>query len=386
MKENKENKDLKAEQIKIISEIDQLKVIANNHYLMKKYVEAIKISNKIIDLATKAGLNSIIKEQENFINDLKKMIERDTVIKMIIEDLDRLQIKYKKLLELKEIEKANDLVENFRNNYSDLISLDEIPRVKSFLEEHDNSWREYLERQGNLKKQLDSLEIQFISYYKTNNLKLAKETLFKAKPLLDLLQENILEAKWKRYAIDLLKKQKIEDLNRKVNKTIEKVNSLVEDYKFTDARRLLTKLIKNIEEKNFPKLIKQLKIKLKVITDAEEKYKILNEELEKYISEFNDKLAKQNFKDAMENCTQIIKIARFIGKLEIASNYSIIMEDLKSKIRKLNLLNALGDKIKKLNQEALKLIESEEFKPALDKFKIIKKNLKEFIYPKRIHD
>ncbi|MHA1197349.1 MAG: hypothetical protein ACTSRH_16965, partial [Promethearchaeota archaeon] len=254
MKENKENKDLKAEQIKIISEIDQLKVIANNHYLMKKYVEAIKISNKIIDLATKAGLNSIIKEQENFINDLKKMIERDTVIKMIIEDLDRLQIKYKKLLELKEIEKANDLVENFRNNYSDLISLDEIPRVKSFLEEHDNSWREYLERQGNLKKQLDSLEIQFVSYYKTNNLKLAKETLFKAKPLLDLLQENILEAKWKRYAIDLLKKQKIEDLNRKVNKTIEKVNSLVEDYKFTDARRLLTKLIKNIEEKNFPKL------------------------------------------------------------------------------------------------------------------------------------
>jgi hypothetical protein len=50
------------EQIRIISEIDQLKVKANNHFLMKKYYEAIKTSEIILNLAKKAELLSILKD------------------------------------------------------------------------------------------------------------------------------------------------------------------------------------------------------------------------------------------------------------------------------------------------------------------------------------
>ena len=61
------NPESQSEKIQIISDIDQLKVVANNHFLMKKYYDAIKVSELILELARKANLPSIIREQEKFV-------------------------------------------------------------------------------------------------------------------------------------------------------------------------------------------------------------------------------------------------------------------------------------------------------------------------------
>ena len=115
--------------IVILSKIDELKVIANNHYLMGKFDEAIKIAEEIMDKAEEAKLYSIVREEGEFIADL-----------------------YKKVKE-------------------------------------NNKFIEIEKQQNTLKKQLEPLEIQFNSYISTNNITLAEETLEQAKTLLKKLKD-----------------------------------------------------------------------------------------------------------------------------------------------------------------------------------------------------
>jgi len=115
--------------IVVLSKIDELKVIANNHYLMGKFDDAIKIAEEIMEIAEDAKLYSIVREEGEFIADLyKKVKENNKII---------------------EIEK----------------------------------------QQNTLKKQLEPLEIQFNSYISTNNITLAEETLEQAKTLLKKLKD-----------------------------------------------------------------------------------------------------------------------------------------------------------------------------------------------------
>ena len=73
---------------KTVSEqIDNLKKIRHAHYARKKYEKAIDISNKIIDLATKENLISVVKEEEKFISLMKEKIDAKTSEKKILESL-----------------------------------------------------------------------------------------------------------------------------------------------------------------------------------------------------------------------------------------------------------------------------------------------------------
>ncbi len=54
-------------QIKAISSIDDMKIIANNHYIVAEYTEAIQTATEILEFATKENLTDHMKEQEEFI-------------------------------------------------------------------------------------------------------------------------------------------------------------------------------------------------------------------------------------------------------------------------------------------------------------------------------
>ena len=115
--------------IVVLSKIDELRVIANNHYLMSKFDDAIKIAEEIMNLAEEAKLYSIVREEGEFIADI-----------------------YKKVKE-------------------------------------NNKFIEIEKQQNALKKKLEPLEIQFNSYIITNNITLAEETLEQAKTLLKKLKD-----------------------------------------------------------------------------------------------------------------------------------------------------------------------------------------------------
>ncbi len=54
-------------QIKAISNIDDMKITANNHYIVAEYDKAIQVATQILDFAKKENLIDHMKEQEEFI-------------------------------------------------------------------------------------------------------------------------------------------------------------------------------------------------------------------------------------------------------------------------------------------------------------------------------
>ena len=113
MNEMNSNREIQSEKIQIISEIDQLKVVANNHFIMKKYYEAIKVSELILKLARKANLVSIIKEQEKFVFKVRRLID-DGKLGFINEDFQELKNSYNNLIKNENLENAHILLENFK--------------------------------------------------------------------------------------------------------------------------------------------------------------------------------------------------------------------------------------------------------------------------------
>jgi len=73
---------------KTISEqIENLKKLRHANYARKKYEKAIDVSNKIIELATKENLISVVKEEEKFISLMKDKISAKTSGRKILETL-----------------------------------------------------------------------------------------------------------------------------------------------------------------------------------------------------------------------------------------------------------------------------------------------------------
>ncbi len=73
---------------KTISEqIENLKKIRHAHYARKKYEKSIEVSNKIINLATKENLISVVKEEKKFISLMKDKINAKTSKMKMLETL-----------------------------------------------------------------------------------------------------------------------------------------------------------------------------------------------------------------------------------------------------------------------------------------------------------
>ena len=93
-------------------------------------------------------------------------------------------IKFENVLKNEDWEQAHLLIEDFKRKFEKVLEIEEIPQIKELLERDKEFWKEYENKQFILSKQLDPLEIQFNSYIKTNNFKLAQDTLNKAEELL----------------------------------------------------------------------------------------------------------------------------------------------------------------------------------------------------------
>ncbi|MFX0018065.1 MAG: hypothetical protein ACFFAK_17860 [Promethearchaeota archaeon] len=362
----------------IISEIDELKVIANNHYIMGKYDEAIKTAKEIINLAKKVELNSIIREQEKFITNLYQTIEKEDQKSFIVDDFEDLKIKFDKLSNNGRIEEAHEVVEKFKQKYDKIIDLSPNLSIKELFEEEQKIWNKYSTEQNNLKTQLEPLEIQLESYLSTNNVLLARETLQKAKPLLKNLKNIALLERWGTMEAMFHELKTSFDFREEVEKSMEEITKLTDEYKFDQAKKLIRSLNQLIEVKPFTDYKKELKIKERSILDAEQKYNKLIKDIENLENLIEANIKKFLFNDAINNCKQIIKISRFIGKLNYVDKYSKYIADIESKIQAYDKFENLRGNLISINKDALNALDKGDFSLALNKFKEIREKLLNF--------
>ena len=379
MNPNSEKHETQKTQIRIISEIDQLKVIANNHYLMKKYYEAIKISEEIIELAQDGDMQSIVKEQKHFIDQIRNSIVSGKDILFFDDEFKELEKSVRNILLKEEISEAHALTEAFRHKFENVVDLHSIPSVDDLIKEVEISWNDFLKKQGTLKNQLGPLEIQFTSYLSTNNILLAEDILSKAKLILKNVNNKDLTNQWKNLEDTLSSIKKKENLEEKVKSEIEIINKLTDDYKFDEARKIVDSLIKLMEKEDLLSYNKQFEMKKKTIIDAENKYNKLITEIDTLEITIKDNISSGRFHEALLNCEQIVKISRFIGKTKIVDMYSQLGDDIKIKLREYQQFKAMKNSVVALNEDCLGALDAENFEHVLENYKKIKELLNIFL-------
>jgi len=376
---NSNDKETRIKKIKIISEIDQLEVIANNQYLMKKYTEAIRICEKIIKLAQSVDLQSIIKEQEEFIIEINSHIEEKQKITLINKDFDIIEKEFEDLISKGEIKRAHTLIHNFKQKFAKIYNLDSIPSIRKTLLKEEYIWNNFKKTQDSVSKQLEPLEIQINSYLATNNILLAIETLNKATILIKDSKDDEIKQKWDTLKARVLDLNKKISITEKVENTLNEIATLNDNYEFDSAKSLLDSMLKLTEKHNLSEYKNKIISKIKTTKDAEKKYKKLFNDIKELENIVKQNLSDGLFEEALKNCEQIVKISRFIGKSEYANTYSQFSIDIKQKIRKYNRLESVKLKVKSLNYQGIDALNKGEFPEALERYKEIREHLKKFL-------
>jgi len=379
MDPNSEKQEIQRAQIRIISEIDQLKVIANNHYLMKKYYEAIKISEEIIDLAQKGDLKSIITEQKHFIANIRNSIDNGKDLLFFDEEFKEVEKIVRSYLSKGDITDAHLLTEAFRHKFENVVDFQSIPSVNGLIIQVENLWNAFLNNQGTLKKQLGPLEIQFTSYLNTNNILLAEDILSKAKLILKNVNNKNLEDQWKELEFNLTSIKKKEFLEEKVKSEIENINKLTDDYKFDEAGKSVDALMELMDKEDLISYNRQFEMKKKTIIDAENKYNKLITEINTLEIIIKDNISSGLFQQALSNCDQIVKISRFIGKDKHVEMYSQLSDDIKIKLREYQQFKTMRNSVFALNEDCLGALEEDNFEHVLENYKRIKELLNAFL-------
>ncbi|MHA1234143.1 MAG: hypothetical protein ACTSQL_03540 [Promethearchaeota archaeon] len=365
--EGEDNKN----KLEVLSKIDELKVIANNHYLMGKFDEAIKIAEEIMDIAEKARLYSVVREEGEHIANMYKQAKEEHKYVVIRDDFEGLKGDYDKLAEKGNVEEAHDLVQTFKQYYEKNIDLNSFNNVKEFLSRESQIWNDFITREKNVIRQLEPLEIQFNSYINTNNLSLAGEVLEKAKVLLKKLTNSDILKMWETSEIMYLELRKKYVLNEFVEKDLNEVSKLTENYEFNKAKRILDSKIEYLEKEGFTEYNKEIEAKKIYILDAESKYLKLEDDLRALEVLIKDNIAHNHVKQAIDNIGQIIKISRFIGKTKNLGRFDEYITLLENKIKLGAETEKIANKVKKLNFQAIGALKKEDYDNSLLIFKQI---------------
>ncbi len=367
---SEDNTDSK-KKIEVLSKIDELKVIANNHYLMGKYDEAIRTAEEIMDIAEEAKLYSVVREEGEHIATLYKKAKDDHKYIVVRDDFEGLKEEYEKLLAQDKIVDAHDLLRTFKQYYEKDMNLNSFKQVKDLFLKDEKLWNEYHTKQLNIVKQLEPLEIQFNSYINTNNLLLAGEILEKAKKLLETLNDTKILKIWEASESKFLGFKKKYDLDEDVEKDLEEVSKLTESYEFDKAESILKSKIDLLHKSDFSDYNQKLEAKLKYVMDAESKYLKLEEDIKDLEIKVNLNVSQNQFKEAVDNISQIIKISRFIGKTNSLDKYTKYIDILEGKIKKNSEIEDTSNTVKKLNVQGIEAMKKEEYIESLEIFRKI---------------
>jgi hypothetical protein len=368
---NSEGSADRKKKIDVLSKIDELKVIANNHYLMGKHDEAIKITEKIMDIAEEAKLYSVVREEGEHISNLYNQAKNNHKFVVVRDDFEGLRGDYENLLAQDKIAEAHDFLKTFKQYYEKNLNLSSFKRVKDLFLKDEILWNEFCTEQLNIIRRLEPLEIQFNSYINTNNLLLAGKTLEQAKKLLVTLKDSKILKIWEATEIKFLGLKKKYDLDKGIESNLKEVSKHTENYEFDKAKSILKSNIDLLHKSEFSNYSQKLEAKLKYVVDAESKYLKLEEDLKELERNINQNVSRNEFNEAINNINQIIKISRFIGKTNYLENYAKYIDILEQKIKKNSEIEDTSYIVKKLNIQGIEALKSEDYIVSLEIYKRI---------------
>jgi len=178
--------------IKVLDEIDSMRVVQNNHFMIGEFKDAIKVAENIIKLAKEAKLDFIVKEQQDFINQMKKEKAKKDKVSLTMEAFEKTKNRFEKLLKKDDIITAHKEINDFKQKYSKFTNLSSLPSVQELFIKERELWINFMEEQEKIKQELSNFNNKFLKSLKSNDFTDANKILEKIKPQLkNLLDEDI---------------------------------------------------------------------------------------------------------------------------------------------------------------------------------------------------
>ncbi len=311
--------------IRVVEQIDNRLAIQGQAYMKGKLKKVLSLAYEIIEFAKPEDLKSFVKEQEDLIARVKKLLkEREEKEK---ERIRREQLK----LRLEKIKK--------------------------------------------LKDELTQLENEFNNAFNTKDFIKTTEILENAQTVLSKLEDKKVKQHWENLEKKYIKAKTRKELVEKAEKLIEESIELKGKFLFNDLKSKITNLIKQLEDNELTNYVKEIKEIQSDIINTERDYQKNLEKLENLAKEVKKLQEEKKFKEAISNCEQIIGIAELVKRKDLIKDYSELITELQNNIR----FEELKDSIRILNDEGLILLKNGDIKLSLEKFNIIKDTIKIYL-------
>ncbi len=318
--------------IKVLDEIDSMRVVQNNHFMIGEINNAIKVAQQIIKLAKEAKLDFIVEEQEDFINQMKTEKIKKDKISLTMEAFKKTKAKFEKSIKLKDIATAHKEVSDFKQKYSKITNLSSLSSVQELFLKDRELWIEFMEEQENLKREINNLNNKFMKSLKANDFKDANKILENVKSYTNQIIDEEIKKKWKSHEQEYLKQKENYELCEKVDKAIEDSMALKDQFIFEEALLKIDNTGELIKEKELIQCKTKLLETRKEIVAAEIKYNKLYLELAKFKDEFRFN-RENNFLFALSRvCEKIIHISQLIGMQEVEEEYTDSQKQIKNEI------------------------------------------------------
>ena len=359
----------------IIDEIDRLKEELINLVNTEKFEEAIKVSEEIIEFSKKINDKALENEQKDNIKDLKEKAEQKTSIDKVLEETNRVRVKFEELIasnKAEDIIEAHNTVEEYKKKYEGNFDLNDISSAEELILKDDNIWTNFTREQNEAIKELKKSTKEITSHMEKNEFKEAENILIKARGLLIRVVDADLKNQWSEIENNLLENKKKFNTIEEIEKSIEESSSLTNDLKFEEAIAILESTIESIQDKDILEYSNKIKEKKSEILSAQEEYTSKIEKINVLEEKFNENRRNDHLNAAIINCENIIKISESIKKHETLLKYSQILEQINNEMEEIKSLEKQNQE--ELNKTAKELesiiIVDENVIPLIEEFSV----------------
>ena len=331
-KKVKEEHKEREKKVRILDQIDNLRVIQNNHFMVGKLEDALKEGEKIIELAKEGNLLSIVAEQQLFLDEIRGKIKERNKISLVKDAFEIIKNEFEKLIADNNITDAHKIVINFKEKFGKDINLMSIAPIKELIIKEMDIWGKFTTEQKKIKNELEKLDAQFKKFLEKEDLENMNKIMTNAKNLLPNVFDEETTAIWESNENDFVDFKRKAVFTEKIDEFIEKSSSLKDKYLFEEAILEIDNAMEMLKNEDIPKYKKILSDTRQEIIAAETKYNKLYLKLAEYKGKFRENMEFEFLHAALINCERIVHLSQLIGMEEIEKEYTKITEDLKKEI------------------------------------------------------
>ena len=318
--------------VRILDQIDNLRVIQNNHFMIGKLEEALDSGEKIIALAKEGDLASIVDEQNLFLDEIRGKIKERNKISLVKDAFELIKTDFEKLIAENNITNAHNIVTDFKQKFGKEINLMSIPSIKELLIKEIDLWGKFTTEQEKIKTELEKLNSQFKKFMDDDDLKNMTVIITNANVLLPKVFDEEITGVWKDNEKDFVDHKRKGAIIEKIDQFIKKSFDLKAQFLYTEAVLEIDNAAEFLKMEDIPKYKKKLSDTRQEIIAAETKYNKLYLKLAEYKGKFRENRELEFLSAAFKNCEGIIHIAELIGMEEIEKEYIQIIDELKKEI------------------------------------------------------